>query len=772
MKVASQYRFNDTLSAEKEHWKKAEREAFNEITSNIKNIRDELEDMKKAKTHVSTYLRKYIDVELPQLKTRINAAGEDIANMEKTIAANTNEDLLALAAFIKQEASQLHEIKRTVLIEVAKNADVAKAQLAKECEERKHMQQRMVTLMEETLKRLGSPLVAPCVTVRLTCSEVQRRGTGGGGRRRERVTSGDRARTLSIMANESEVEMRDVAMDGAERTESADAGQSAPEPTRVAFTVLDYVNSARFKHGLRLEEYGRYHSYCSKRLRILRRQLRVTAIKSHKYVREEFPETIRDARYLEIVALSAERCWSHGMVLKSQCEASHAAGPNARHHYIKRFERALKNATRLEELAQRCAETNSVNNARVYRSLMEGTVHLEHKRFSDAYTCLSAYANVMEQRKRAHQDDAELLEAYSSQLSQVNALIKLCSFHMRATGAKPVGRPAAREEDQDAELITIVADGEGGLTVYCRGSPVEGASQFLLQQLLDAINATQKLVVSDDLLMRLAEAEDIDEAIRATLVEPLRTEALLASYEEIMTHIAACTDTIHSEMMASMDGQEPLRRLEGRRSCNRNGDILCRHCIACENVAGDGKVCAHGDCDAARHLPLPAVARRRRCSARLRRGPAVRPDAQAAARVPHERPEDGSHLPHASGGRQDGERHVAGHAQAGLRGLRRGHGAGQLGPSQAAAARGAAEAAADAARLAEPLVLPDFAQCGAAVRVALLQAFRRHLRPAQAGGRRGGRGCAGRGVGIRVGEAAAAQQADFVRPGLHPPPAA
>ncbi|KAK1445153.1 hypothetical protein BgAZ_110590 [Babesia gibsoni] len=151
-------RFNEAMKKEKEQWKKTEREVIDDVNMQINTIRDDLEDMKKAKTHIASYLRKYIDVELPQLKSRIAAASEDIHKMEKNIVTSTNEDLVMLATFIKHETSQLKEIKRSVLNEVLKNADLTKTQLAKECEERKQMQQRMVALMEETLKRLGSPL--------------------------------------------------------------------------------------------------------------------------------------------------------------------------------------------------------------------------------------------------------------------------------------------------------------------------------------------------------------------------------------------------------------------------------------------------------------------------------------------------------------------------------------------------------------------------------------------------------------------------------------
>lgn len=340
------------------------------------------------------------------------------------------------------------------------------------------------------------------------------------------------------------------------------ASDMAIDTPRTSFSVLDYVNAIRFKHGIKSEEYGRFHAYCSKRLGILRKQLRPFAIKSNKYVKEEFPEVINDARYFEILALRSERAWSHGMLLKSQCETSQTSGSNARHHYVKRFEKARKIAVQMEELCQKFAEVNSINNARVYKSLMEGIVHFENKRYQEAFTCLSAYANVMDQRKRINQDNKALAEAYASQLGQVNAIIKLCSFHMRVSGTKSTTRPVARDEDQNAELLSIVAEADGHLTLYCRGAPLEISSQFLLQQLLDMINSLGRLIVSDETLSVLLDKEHIGDAIKTDLMGKVTKESLIASYEDVMVLIGECTDTIHSEMMSSIYDQEPFRRLE------------------------------------------------------------------------------------------------------------------------------------------------------------------------------------------------------------------
>eukprot|EP00371_Babesia_bovis_P003426 XP_001612073.1 hypothetical protein [Babesia bovis T2Bo] len=77
-------RFTEQLRLEKEQWKKQEKDAVNNVMQNIHSIREELEEMKRSKSQMATYLRKYMDVELPQLKTRIAAASDDISRMEKT----------------------------------------------------------------------------------------------------------------------------------------------------------------------------------------------------------------------------------------------------------------------------------------------------------------------------------------------------------------------------------------------------------------------------------------------------------------------------------------------------------------------------------------------------------------------------------------------------------------------------------------------------------------------------------------------------------------
>ncbi|EDO08506.1 signal recognition particle subunit SRP68 [Babesia bovis T2Bo] len=328
------------------------------------------------------------------------------------------------------------------------------------------------------------------------------------------------------------------------------------------FTVLDYINEIRFKHGMRIEEYSRYHGYCSKRLCNLRRQLRMGPIRSNKYVRLEFPETVSDVRYLEILALCAERSWAYGMVLKSQCEASHTPRPNLRHRSLKRFDKALTMSTLLEAACQSFAEANSVNNARVYRSFMEGVVHFERKRYTEAFASLSLYANVMDQRHRNKQDRITA-EGYSSQLNQVNAMIKMCSFHIRSAGVKFGGKPVLHQEDDDAELLSVVSDPDGNLNLYCRGALMEIQSPFLFEQIHDVISAFDKLVITDTVLSNLNASTNLDNDIHSELVVKFPSDALLASYEEISTLVSECVDTVHSEMMSSMESQDLLRRIEG-----------------------------------------------------------------------------------------------------------------------------------------------------------------------------------------------------------------
>ncbi|UKJ90006.2 hypothetical protein MACJ_003264 [Theileria orientalis] len=140
--------FHDSLSKEHENWVAGER--------NI--MEDEISEMKTIKSHITSNFKLYTDIELPKFKEKIEKASTAIYTMEERVIKNTAEDLLTLANFIKEEDEKINDWKDKMKEAINKEVKYLQMEIKKECEEREDTQKKLIILMEETVKRLESPL--------------------------------------------------------------------------------------------------------------------------------------------------------------------------------------------------------------------------------------------------------------------------------------------------------------------------------------------------------------------------------------------------------------------------------------------------------------------------------------------------------------------------------------------------------------------------------------------------------------------------------------
>ncbi|UKK02993.2 signal recognition particle subunit [Theileria orientalis] len=329
----------------------------------------------------------------------------------------------------------------------------------------------------------------------------------------------------------------------------------------LSFPVLDYVNEIRFKHGIKLEEYNRYHNFCSRKLHNLRKQLKPLPTKSNKYVHEEFPVPLNDNRYLEILTVRCERSWSHGMDLKSKCETSTMNNNRGRHYYMRKFGKAYRLSVLLLEYSQKYANNRTVNNAKVYKNFMQGVLKYEQEKFEEAHQCLSAYSSVMEQKLRAT-SGYKSSEGYASQLSQLNALVKMCTFHMKVIGKKISTTQLSQHEDSNAQLIMVRKTEENNYVVHCRGVAVPLESQLLPQKILDALDSIDKLHLTETLLSSFNGPEDLSKKLNDEVTSKFTKQELLNNYDEVTSLFNGCSEDVYSELMSNMENQDQVRKLE------------------------------------------------------------------------------------------------------------------------------------------------------------------------------------------------------------------
>ncbi|UKK02992.2 hypothetical protein MACK_003094 [Theileria orientalis] len=150
--------FHDSLSKEHENWVTGERNIMENVNQQINAMKDEISEMRKIKSHITSNFKLYTDIELPKFKEKIEKASTAIYTMEERVIKNTAEDLLTLANFIKEEDGKINDWKDKMKEAINKELKYLQMEIKKECEEREDTQKKLIILMEETVKRLESPL--------------------------------------------------------------------------------------------------------------------------------------------------------------------------------------------------------------------------------------------------------------------------------------------------------------------------------------------------------------------------------------------------------------------------------------------------------------------------------------------------------------------------------------------------------------------------------------------------------------------------------------
>ena len=103
---------------------------------------------------------------------------------------------------------------------------------------------------------------------------------------------------------------------------AADEAKVEPAPVEIvknlSLDILHLAKTSQMKNGLRHQDYRRYRQYCTRRLRRIRKNNQVRFMYANPKGRDyEFhevkPEDVKDARFIIIPLMMAERAWSYAM---------------------------------------------------------------------------------------------------------------------------------------------------------------------------------------------------------------------------------------------------------------------------------------------------------------------------------------------------------------------------------------------------------------------------------------------------------------------------
>jgi signal recognition particle subunit SRP68 len=165
----------------------------------------------------------------------------------------------------------------------------------------------------------------------------------------------------------------------------------------VSLDLLFTLKETQLQHGLRAENYARYHQYLSNRVATLRRQLKLSNDKKKFLHREVTATNATDARHLVLLALYAERCWAEAeSILETIANVKRqetsggnkgnapAGGVPPKEQYRKRLNKAVNWAQKLSEVSAAVADPRTQVEAKGYAAETVGRCALSHGRFADA----------------------------------------------------------------------------------------------------------------------------------------------------------------------------------------------------------------------------------------------------------------------------------------------------------------------------------------------------------------------------------------------------
>jgi signal recognition particle subunit SRP68 len=112
------------------------------------------------------------------------------------------------------------------------------------------------------------------------------------------------------------------------------------------YQVLKIVKEAQQQHGLRHYDYQRYRSYCSRRLRRLRKTLNFLHGNQRRFQKKEINmSTLEDSKLLLLPLFQAERAWSYAMQLKQESNSE----PRKKFHLVNRLRKAIAHSNEMEK---------------------------------------------------------------------------------------------------------------------------------------------------------------------------------------------------------------------------------------------------------------------------------------------------------------------------------------------------------------------------------------------------------------------------------------
>ncbi|KAH9577430.1 Signal recognition particle subunit SRP68 [Trypanosoma melophagium] len=157
------------------------------------------------------------------------------------------------------------------------------------------------------------------------------------------------------------------------------------------FDLSLLLKEIQLQHGLRAEDYARYHRYTTNRLSTLRHQLGLVQDAKKFHQREITPLNATRPEYLQLLVLSAERCWASAEELQEKRRTAERSGENKpsggvppNDQFRKRLNKSVKWAVKLHTVAKAVASERLQKETEAYMLEVKGRAAVAHSLMSEA----------------------------------------------------------------------------------------------------------------------------------------------------------------------------------------------------------------------------------------------------------------------------------------------------------------------------------------------------------------------------------------------------
>ncbi|CAF0795053.1 unnamed protein product [Brachionus calyciflorus] len=198
------------------------------------------------------------------------------------------------------------------------------------------------------------------------------------------------------------------------------------QQTTLTLEALLIIKESQQQHGLRHMDYQRYRSYCSRRVRRVRKTLHVQC-GSRKYQKKEITEEdLNDSKILLIPLFQAERAWAYAMQLKQESNTE----PRKKFHLLNRLRKAIKHADHLEMLSRSAkCDARSKLEAQGYQALIKGQFNFEMQKWKESLAQFILAKSIYEKLSLALKgDDSQVY--YVQKCEEIEPNLRYCNYKL------------------------------------------------------------------------------------------------------------------------------------------------------------------------------------------------------------------------------------------------------------------------------------------------------------------------------------------------------